>query len=241
MNILIFGPNGSGKGTQGSMIQKMYNITHVESGVLFRDNIRGGTELGKQAKAFIDKGELVPDEITIPMILDRINKDDCENGWLLDGFPRNPEQAKALEKALFENDMIIDFILEITLARDIAKNRIMGRRLCVNDNNHPNNIFIDAIMPEKKGDAYVCRVCGGELTVRDDDQDENAINKRHAIYFDEVNGTRAAVEYFKELARKGRGKVYQVDGSLPVEEVRDHLKSLLHNHRFYNIQSKRGR
>ncbi|MFA5517872.1 MAG: adenylate kinase [Spirochaetota bacterium] len=241
MNILIFGPNGSGKGTQGAMIQKMYNIVHVESGVLFRDNIRGGTDLGKQAKAYIDKGELVPDEITIPMILDRINKDDCDNGWLLDGFPRNPEQAKALENALFENNMIIDFILEIILDRDVAKNRIMGRRLCVNDNNHPNNIFIDAIMPEKKGDVYVCRVCGGELTVREDDQDENAINKRHAIYFDEENGTRAAVEYFKELARKGRGKVYQVDGSLPVNEVRDHIKSLLHNHRFYNIQSKRGR
>lgn len=241
MNILIFGPNGSGKGTQGSMIQKMYNITHIESGLLFRDNIKNSTELGRQAKKYIDKGDLVPDEITIPMILDRINEDDCKNGWLLDGFPRNPEQARALEKALSDNDIIIDFILDIFLDRKIAKNRIMGRRICVNDNNHPNNIFIDAIMPEKKGDVYVCRVCGGELTRRDDDQDEEAINKRHEIYFDEVNGTRAAVEYFKELARKGRGKVYEVDGSLPLNEVRARIKFLLQNQRLYNILSKRGR
>ncbi len=241
MNILIFGPNGSGKGTQGAVIQKMYNITHVESGLLFRDNIKRGTDLGKQAKSYIDKGDLVPDDITIPMILDRLNKDDCKNGWLLDGFPRNPEQAKALEKALLEDDMIIDFIIEIFLDREIAKRRIMGRRICVNNNNHPNNIYIEPIMPEKKGDTFVCRVCGGELSVRDDDQDEEAINKRHEIYYDEENGTRAAVEYFKELARKGRGKVYEVDGSRAVPEVTENMKHLLQHHRFYNIQSKRGR
>jgi adenylate kinase len=241
MNILIFGPNGSGKGTQGAVIQKMYNITHVESGLLFRDNIKRGTDLGKQAKSYIDKGDLVPDDITIPMILDRLNKDDCKNGWLLDGFPRNPEQAKALEKALLEDDMIIDFIIEIFLDREIAKRRIMGRRICVNNNNHPNNIYIDPIMPEKQGDTFVCRVCGGELSVRDDDQDEEAINKRHEIYYDEENGTRAAVEYFKELARRGRGKVYEVDGSKAVPEVTENMKHLLQHHRFYNIQSKRGR
>lgn len=241
MNILIFGPNGSGKGTQGAVIQKMYNITHIESGLLFRDNIKRGTDLGKQAKSYIDRGDLVPDDITIPMILDRLKKPDCRNGWLLDGFPRNPEQAKALEKALLEDDIIIDFIIEIFLDRDIAKKRIMGRRICVNDNNHPNNIYIEAIMPEKKDDTYVCRVCGGELSVRDDDQDEEAINKRHEIYYDENNGTRAAVEYFKELARRGRGKVYEVDGSVAVNEVTDHMKHLLQHHRFYNIQSKRGR
>jgi adenylate kinase len=241
MNILIFGPNGSGKGTQGAVIQRMYNITHIESGLLFRDNIKKGTELGKQAKSYIDRGDLVPDDITIPMILDRLNRDDCKNGWLLDGFPRNPEQAKALEKALLDDDMIIDFIIEIFLDREIAKRRIMGRRICVNDNNHPNNIYIDAIKPEKKGDVFVCRVCGGELSVREDDQDEEAINKRHEIYYDEQSGTRAAVEYFKELASRGRGKVYEVDGSMAVPEVTDRMKHLLQHHRFYNIQSKRGR
>ena len=93
MNILFFGPNGSGKGTQGAILKTKYNIPHIESGAIFRENIKGGTELGKQAKAYIDKGDLVPDDITIPMILDRLKEDDCKNGWLLDGFPRNKNQA----------------------------------------------------------------------------------------------------------------------------------------------------
>ncbi len=241
MNILIFGPNGSGKGTQGSVIQKMYNITHIESGLLFRDNIKNDTDLGKQAKGYIDRGDLVPDEITIPMILKRLKQSDCKNGWLLDGFPRNPGQAKALEIALHEEDLIIDFVIEIILDRKIARNRIIGRRVCANDSNHPNNIYIDAIKPAEKDGGSVCRVCGGALTFRDDDQDANAIDKRHEIYYDEINGTKAAVEYFKELARKGRGKVYEIDGSLEVREVTTNLQYLLQNHRLYNIQSKRGR
>ena len=100
MNILIFGPNGSGKGTQGAIVQKKYNVPHIETGVIFRDNIKKGTELGKKAKAFIDRGDLVPDDITIPMILDRLKEPDCKSGWLLDGFPRNLAQAEALWKAL---------------------------------------------------------------------------------------------------------------------------------------------
>ena len=105
MRILIFGPNGSGKGTQSSRLLKHYGLAHVESGGIFRENIKGGTDLGKEAKAYIDRGELVPDSITIPMILDRLGRDDCNGGWILDGFPRNPDQAKALldglEKAQF--------------------------------------------------------------------------------------------------------------------------------------------
>ena len=93
MNILLFGPNGSGKGTQGAILQQQFNIQHIESGVIFRDNISKGTELGKRAKQYIDRGELVPDEITIPMILDRLKQPDCAQGWLLDGFPRNVNQA----------------------------------------------------------------------------------------------------------------------------------------------------
>ena len=134
MNILLFGPNGSGKGTQGAILQKKYQITHIESGVIFRDNIKGGTELGKRAKEYIDRGDLVPDEITIPMILDRLQKDDCAKGWLLDGFPRNDEQAKALDEALKKAGMKLDYVIEIVLDRQTAKNRIMGRRLCANDN-----------------------------------------------------------------------------------------------------------
>ena len=102
MNILFFGPNGSGKGTQGSILKDKYNFAHIESGAIFRENIKGGTELGKKAKAYIDKGDLVPDEITIPMVLDRIKQDDCKNGWLLDGFPRNKVQAQKLHASLEE-------------------------------------------------------------------------------------------------------------------------------------------
>ncbi|MCK5348955.1 MAG: nucleoside monophosphate kinase, partial [Desulfobacula sp.] len=155
MNILFFGPNGSGKGTQGTILKDKYGIAHVESGAIFRENIKGGTELGKKAKEYIDKGDLVPDEITIPMVLDRIKQDDCKNGWLLDGFPRNKNQAEKLDQALKSAGIALDIVIEIILDREIAKNRIMGRRLCVNDNNHPNNIFIDAIKPD--GDK--CRVC----------------------------------------------------------------------------------
>lgn len=222
MNILIFGPNGSGKGTQGAIVQKIYNVTHVESGGLFRDNIKGGTELGKKAKEFIDRGDLVPDSITIPMILDRLQRDDCKNGWLLDGFPRTPEQAEALKKSLDTEGIKIDFVIEISLDREIAKKRIMGRRLCENDNNHPNNIFIDAIKPAEKDGGFVCRVCGGALSTRADDQDENAINKRHEIYYDAEKGTIAAVRFFNSST-----KFIELDGTPGVGEVSEALKKQL--------------
>jgi adenylate kinase len=221
MNILIFGPNGSGKGTQGAVVQKKYNISHIESGVIFRENIKKGSELGKKAKEFIDRGELVPDNITIPMILDRLKQDDCKNGWLLDGFPRNYEQAKALHEALDKAGIKLDIVIEILLDREIAKNRIMGRRLCAQDNNHPNNVFIDAIKPEAKGNDFVCRVCGGALSARADDQDEVAINKRHDIYYDNKTGTLASVKYFKELSIKKNGspRIIELDGKPGVKEV----------------------
>ncbi len=204
MNILFFGPNGSGKGTQGAILKDKYNIAHVESGAIFRENIKGGTELGKQAKAYIDKGDLVPDEITIPMVLDRIKQDDCQKGWLLDGFPRNKVQAEKLHASLEEAGIKLNYVIEMILDREIAKNRIMGRRLCENDNNHPNNIFIDAIKPD--GDK--CRVCGGALTKRADDQDEAAIDKRHSIYYDTETGTLASAYYFKDVAQKDAAVKY---------------------------------
>lgn len=214
MNILIFGPNGSGKGTQGAVVQKKFSVPHIETGVIFRDNIKKGTDLGKKAKAFIDRGELVPDDITIPMILNRLKEADAAKGWLLDGFPRNLAQAEALYDALKKEGMALDYVIEIVLDRKTSKNRIMGRRLCANDNNHPNNIFIDAIKPAGKDGAFVCRVCGGALSARADDQDEAAIDKRHNIYYDTKTGTMAAVNFYKE-----RVKVIEVDGLPGVKEV----------------------
>jgi adenylate kinase len=224
MNILFFGPNGSGKGTQGAILKDKYNTPHIESGAIFRDNISKGTELGTKAKEYIDKGDLVPDEITIPMILDRLKQDDCKDGWLLDGFPRNKNQAIKLDESLKAANMGLNIVVEIILDREIAKNRIMGRRLCVNDNNHPNNIYIDAIKPD--GDK--CRICGGDLKTRDDDQDEDAINKRHGIYYDTDTGTLASAYYFKDLAAKeGSMKYITLDGAPSVTEVTAELVSKL--------------
>lgn len=223
MNILIFGPNGSGKGTQGAIVQKKYGVPHIETGVIFRHNISKKTPLGEKAKAFIDRGELVPDDITIPMILDRLKEDDCKKGWLLDGFPRNLAQAEALWTALEKEKINLDYVIEIDLDRDIAKKRIMGRRLCKTDNNHPNNIHIDAIKPAEKDGKTVCRVCGCEdMSTRADDQDAGAIDKRHGIYYDTKTGTLAAVNYFKQ-----RAKVISVDGSVPVKAVTDAILAKL--------------
>jgi adenylate kinase len=221
MNILFFGPNGSGKGTQGAIVKEKFRIPHIETGVIFRDNISRGTHLGKEAKVYIDRGELVPDSITIPMILNRLKEDDCKKGWLLDGFPRNLTQARELEKALKKENMVLDIVIEMVLDRQIAKNRIMGRRLCVNDNNHPNNIYIDAIKPA--GDK--CRVCGGELKTRSDDQDEEAIDKRHNIYYDAKTGTMAAIAFFKDLSVRHNGvpRSVELDGRPGVKEVSEDL------------------
>jgi len=217
MNVLFFGPNGSGKGTQGAIVKEKLKIPHIETGVIFRDNISKGTALGKKAKGYIDRGELVPDSITIPMILDRLKEDDCKGGWLLDGFPRNLTQAEELDKALKKEGIKLDIVIETVLERKIAKDRIMGRRLCVNDNNHPNNIYIEAIKPN--GDK--CRVCGGALKTRSDDQDEDAIDKRHNIYYDTKTGTMAAVNFFKKLSAKSGGtpKIVELNGRPSVKEV----------------------
>lgn len=216
MNILFFGPNGSGKGTQGSIVKEKQGIPHIETGVIFRSNISNGTKLGKSAREYIDRGELVPDVITIPMVLNRIKEKDCGNGWLLDGFPRNLDQAVSLNDALKNEGINIDLVIEIILDREIAKKRIMGRRICMNDNNHPNNINIEAIKPD--GDK--CRVCGGELKSRSDDQDEEAIDQRHSIYFDTTDGTMAAINFYRDLSRQsGAPVILELNGENSVKEV----------------------
>lgn len=226
MNILFFGPNGSGKGTQGAIIKERLKIPHIETGAIFRENISKGTELGEKAKAYTDRGELVPDDITIPMVLNRLREEDCTNGWLLDGFPRNIRQAVMLNEVLARKGIDVDICIEIALERETAKRRIMGRRICLNDNNHPNNVNIEAIKPN--GDR--CRICGGELRARDDDQDEAAIDQRHGIYYDTKNGTLAAIQYFKDLTdRRGTPAIVELDGGAGVEEVTGELIEKLGN------------
>ncbi len=222
MNILIFGPNGSGKGTQGALIKEKYGIAHIESGAVFRKHAGEGTELGKKAKEYMDRGELVPDELTIPMVLE-ILAEYGDKGWLLDGFPRNMAQAVKLREALAKAGMHLDYVVEIMLPRETARDRIMGRRLCANDNNHPNNIYIDAIKPD--GDK--CRVCGGALSARADDQNLDAINKRHDIYYDTENGTLAAAHYFKGKAAEDGTAYIELDGTGSIESIRNTLLSQL--------------
>ena len=159
------------------------------------------------------------------MILDRLKQDDCKDGWLLDGFPRNLTQAQELDKALKEAGITLDIVIDMKLDRQIAKDRIMGRRLCVNDNNHPNNIFIDAIKPN--GDK--CRVCGGDLKTRSDDQDEGAIDQRHNIYYDTETGTMAGLLFYKDVSAKNNGvpRIVDLDGKNPLPDVSAELMSKL--------------
>jgi adenylate kinase len=149
------------------------------------------------------------------MVLETLAKSK-EKGWLLDGFPRSKAQAEALDQSLKKAGMRLDYVIEIVLDRQIAKERIMGRRLCANDNNHPNHIAFEAIKPVEKDGKLVCRVCGGALSARADDQDVEAINKRHDIYYDTNTGTMAAVDYFKKA---GGAKVISVDGSKSIKDV----------------------
>ena len=223
MNLLLFGPNGSGKGTQGAILQKEFSVPHIETGVIFRKNILGITDIGRRAKEYINRGELVPDDITIPMIMNRIKKATFGSGWLLDGFPRNLTQAKALYRTLEKERIYLDFVIQIVLDRDTAKKRIMGRRICMSDNNHPNNIYIDGVKPTEKDGKLVCRVCGcATLGMRADDQDEGAIDKRLSIYFNTKRGTLAAVNYFKT-----RMKVNEVYSLSRVEETSKNLMKVL--------------
>lgn len=226
MRILIFGPNGSGKGTQSALLVKRYGFAHVESGGIFRDQIKRGTELGVQAKAYTDKGALVPDSITIPMILERLAEDDCKSGWILDGFPRNPSQANALTKGLEEADTPLDAVIIIEVAKQTAKNRLMGRRNC--PEGHANNVAIEAIAPKGEGDDLVCWKCGSPVTARKDDVDEEAIDLRLNIYFDEENGTLGSVDAVEKWAAgKPEVKIIKVNGEGPIDEIRAMIESSL--------------
>lgn len=226
MRILIFGPNGSGKGTQSSRLLKHFGLAHVESGGIFRENIKGGTELGKQAKAFIDRGELVPDSLTIPMVIDRLGRDDCRGGWILDGFPRTPAQSTALIEALEKENTPLDAVIVIDVAREIAKARLMGRRTC--PNGHPNNLAIDAIRPETRDGEHFCWKCGAALTVRADDIDEKAIDQRLDIYFDQTDGTLGSVKVVEDWAKEGdRARFIPVNGEGDIQSITEELLSKL--------------
>jgi len=219
VRILAFGPNGSGKGTQGTIIKERYGLDHIESGEIFRHHIKAGTELGVKAKAYIDEGNLVPDDLTTPMIVDALKKSN-DRGWILDGYPRSLPQARSLQQMIRELNMRVDYVFEIELEREEAKKRIMGRRICAIDNNHPNHVAFETIHPAERDGELVCRVCGGRLSMREDDQDEDAINQRHDIYYNEDDGTKGAMKLF-DIDCDAR--YIKVDGNRGISDIAEEI------------------
>ncbi|WP_337496785.1 adenylate kinase [Clostridium sp.] len=212
MKIVMLGAPGAGKGTQADKIAEKYNIPHISTGDIFRSNIKAGTELGKKAKSFIDQGLLVPDEVTIGMLLDRIHEADCENGYILDGFPRTIPQAESLTAALEENGEAIDFALDVEVPDANIVNRMAGRRACLKCGATYHTEFA---APKKEG---ICDKCGSELVLRDDDKPET-VQKRLEIYHDQ---THPLIEYYEK-----KGVLHTVDGTQTMEDVFKNITDIL--------------
>ncbi|MEV0097068.1 adenylate kinase [Streptomyces sp. NPDC050738] len=188
MRIVLVGPPGAGKGTQAAYLAKNLSIPHISTGDLFRANISQGTELGKAAKAFMDAGNLVPDEVTIGMAKDRMAQPDAEGGFLLDGFPRNVSQALALDESLKTDGQKLDAVLDLEVPEDEVVKRIAGRRICRNDSSHVFHVAYSA--PQQEG---VCDTCGGELYQRGDDTEET-VRRRLEVYHAE---TEPIIDHYK--------------------------------------------
>ncbi|GAA1356816.1 adenylate kinase [Streptomyces beijiangensis] len=188
MRIVLVGPPGAGKGTQAAYLAKNLSIPHISTGDLFRANISQGTELGKAAKAFMDAGNLVPDEVTIGMAKDRMAQPDAEGGFLLDGFPRNVSQAEALDESLKADGQKLDAVLDLEVPEDEVVKRIAGRRICRNDSSHVFHVAYSA--PKQEG---VCDTCGGELYQRGDDTEET-VRRRLEVYHAE---TEPIIDHYK--------------------------------------------
>ncbi|MEV0218659.1 adenylate kinase [Streptomyces sp. NPDC050704] len=188
MRIVLVGPPGAGKGTQAAFLAQNLSIPHISTGDLFRANISQQTELGKVAKSYIVDGNLVPDEVTIGMAKDRMEQPDAENGFLLDGFPRNVSQAEALDEMLKSESMKLDAVLDLEVPEDEVVKRIAGRRVCRNDSAHVFHVTYSP--PKKEG---VCDVCGGELYQRGDDS-EGTVRKRLEVYHTQ---TEPIIDYYK--------------------------------------------
>jgi adenylate kinase len=210
--IVLLGPPGVGKGTQAKILAEKTKLVHVSSGDLFRENLKNQTELGKLAKSFIDKGDLVPDDVTISMIRDRIQRADCEAGVILDGFPRTPTQADALEKMLAEFGAQVDAVPYITAAEDILVERTSGRWSC----RAQGHIYHQKFSPPKK--EGICDVDGSELYQRDDDK-VDTVRKRIHVYLEQ---TIPLVEYYRK-----RGKLLEINGTQAVEQVTQKLMTAL--------------
>jgi adenylate kinase len=212
VRLVLVGPPGAGKGTQAQFISSNLSIPKISTGDIFRYNVSTGTELGRQAKAFMDKGDLVPDEVTIAMVSSRLQEDDAQVGFLLDGFPRNVPQAETLKKLLAEWDARLDIVLELVVDDDEVVRRLSGRRTCRKCGRIWHVVFDP---PARQG---ICDDCGGELFQRDDDQEET-IRHRLEVYQQQ---TRPLIAYYAD-----EGTLLGIDATGPVEEITDRAMSAL--------------
>ncbi len=210
--IVLLGPPGVGKGTQARILSETSKLAHVSSGDLFRENLKNETELGKLAKSFMDKGELVPDDVTINMIRERISRPDCEAGAILDGFPRTPAQADALKKMLAEFGGEVNVVPYITADESVLVERASGRWTC----RAKGHIYHEKYNPPKQ--AGICDDDGSELYQRDDDKVET-VTKRIRVYLEQ---TMPLVEYYRKA-----GKLVEIDGAQAVEQVTAGLLAVL--------------
>ena len=204
MKIIMLGAPGAGKGTQAKRIAEKYSIPHISTGDIFRANIKNGTELGKKAKAFMDKGELVPDELTCDLVVDRISKPDAAKGYVLDGFPRTIPQAEALTKALEARGEKIDYAINVEVPDENIVRRMSGRRACVGCGATYHIVYNPTKVEGK------CDVCSSDLILRDDDQPETVLN-RLKVYHEQ---TQPLIDFY---AKKGILK--EVDGTMDMNDV----------------------
>ena len=204
MKIIMLRAPGAGKGTQAKMIAEKYGVPHVSTGDIFRANIKNGTQLGMEAKKYMDQGLLVPDELTVRILLDRVAQDDCKNGYVLDGFPRTIPQAQVLDEALTKLGDKIDYAIDVDVPDENIIRRMSGRRACLTCG---ATYHIEHIPPKKEG---ICDKCGSELVLRDDDKPETVKN-RLAVYHEQ---TQPLIDFYEK-----KGVLRTVDGTLPMEEV----------------------
>lgn len=212
MRLVLLGPPGAGKGTQATGISEKYKIVHISTGDIFRYNIKNQTPLGQEVKSYLDAGQLVPDELTVQIVWDRLDQEDCKNGFLLDGFPRTIAQAEALDRGLAERGLALDRVINIDVESDVLVRRLSGRRVCAacgatyHAENNP---------PKVPG---VCDVCGGEVIQRADDAEET-VQKRIEVY---EKQTAPLIRYYED-----QGLLFTVDGKLPIDTVQNTIFSEL--------------
>ncbi|MEW5899636.1 MAG: adenylate kinase [Bacillota bacterium] len=204
MNLLIMGPPGAGKGTQAEVLVKELQITHISTGDMFRNAIKEGTEMGKKAKEYMDRGELVPDEVVVGMVKDRLSQPDCAKGFLLDGFPRTLPQARALDETLQSMGIKLDGVINIDVPRERLMARLTGRRVCKNCGASYHILFNPPQTPGK------CNACGGELYQRSDDNEE-AVANRLDVYEAQ---TQPLIEYYQE-----KGLLKNINGDQEISKV----------------------